>query len=463
MKNYDIIVIGAGSAGLNVAVFMNQIGLQVLLVEKNKIGGDCLNYGCIPSKALLSIAKTIASGKNSSHFGLKIEGKTDLKKIAKTIKERQNIIKKHENPKFLQEMGIDVQIGEAKFSGTEQIKVEKNNFSAKKFVIATGSRPNIPSIKGIENINYFTNENIFENTSLPKNLLVIGDGPIGIEMAQSYQRLGSQVTVVGRNKTILSKEDDEVSKLMQKILEKEGVKFILNSEPIEFKNKNSLIYQNHKKEKNEIKFNQVLIATGRKTNLDLNLKKAGVAYNQKKIITDKHLRTTNPNIYACGDVNGNFMFTHWAETEAALVIKNILSPFKKSLDKSQINWVTYTDPEIATFGIKPKNSTYKTIKIDLKDVDRAIATGINKGFLKLYIQKNKIIAGTMIAENAGEIVSELILAKTIKLPFKKMFDKVYAYPTMNRSNKKAVMEYIKQKLSPKTIKFLNLIFKIFNR
>jgi pyruvate/2-oxoglutarate dehydrogenase complex dihydrolipoamide dehydrogenase (E3) component len=471
--DYDLVVLGSGSAGLNFAVFGNTIKLKVLMVEKHLVGGDCLNYGCVPSKALISLAHSLGEARKAENLGLSVTGSVDMEKVAQTIKDRQDVIRAHENPDYFRQKGIDVVIGEPRFVSKNSIRMNDEEYSARRIVIATGSRPAVPPIEGLDGIDYFTNETIFANKELPENLLIIGAGPIGIEIAQAYQRLGSQVTVVDLADRILPREDVDVSEELSSVLEKEGVRFLLGVKPLRFEGNNSLIFEPLKKQEGAgeeiLTFDRVLIATGRRLNIDgLDLDKAGIQVENKRIVLDKYLRTTNKRVFVCGDAAGDFLFTHWAEYQASVMIRNLLSPFKKTVNRSNIAWVTYTDPEVASFGLRPaeperEGIAYKTITVPVKDVDRAICEGIQDGMLKVHLSKGKIVGGTLVAKNAGELAGELAAFMTLKLPFSRLYQRVYPYPTMARIHRKAVQKYLGEKLTPRNINILNKLFKLFNR
>lgn len=468
---YDIIVLGAGSAGLNIAVFMNTIKLKVLMVEKHLVGGDCLNYGCVPSKALISLAHTVGHARNAAQLGMDVNGAVDMEKVAETIAARQETIRVHENPGYFRQKGIDVEIGEPVFVSTDSIEINGKQCRARRIVIATGSRPAIPTIEGLDAVDYFTNETIFANRTLPERLLVLGAGPIGIEMAQAYQRLGSTVSLLDLAPRILPREDTEISEQLQKTLESEGVRFLMGMRPLRFSNKKTLLAEpmdDTGGTQQEIAFDALLLATGRKLNLEgLDLQTAGVRLKDNKLVLDKYLRTTNKKIYACGDVAGDYLFTHWAEYQAAIVINNMISPFKKQVDPTRIAWVTYTDPEVATFGLQPrqmeeKGIPFKTVSVPVKEADRAICEGIEDGLLKVHLGKGKVMGGTLMAKNAGELAGELISFMTLKLPFSKIYDRIYPYPTMARLHRKAVQKVLGEKLTPRNVKILNKLFKLFN-
>jgi pyruvate/2-oxoglutarate dehydrogenase complex dihydrolipoamide dehydrogenase (E3) component len=470
--NYDIIVLGAGSAGLNIAGFMNTLKLRVLLVEKRVVGGDCLNYGCVPSKALIAVAHTVGYARSAQKFGIHPVGTVEMKKVAETIAARQGVIRAHENPDYFRQKGIDVEIGTPRFVSGNSIEINGRECSARRIVIATGSRPAVPLIEGIDKVDYFTNETIFANRELPGTLLVIGGGPVGIELAQAYQRLGAQVIVLVRGDQILKKEDKDISGALLTVLKKEGIDFRLGFRPVRFVDKNTLIVaplSGRETGEQTITFDRVLIAAGRQPNIEgLDLENAGIKIENNKIITNKFLRTSNKRVYCCGDVAGDYLFTHWAEYQASLVIKNMLTPFKKSPDRSLIAWVTYTDPEVATFGLRSwqlekEDISYKTISLPMREVDRAICEGIDNGLLKVHISRGKIMGGTLMAKNAGEMVGELMSFMTLKIPFSRIYNRIYPYPTMARVHRKAVQKYLGEKLTPRVIGALKRLYRIFNR
>lgn len=467
---FDIIVIGAGSGGLNVAGFMNKAGFKTLLVEKDEenIGGDCLNTGCVPSKALIHTARLVHSARETESFGLNSSGGVDLGKVKNYIDERRGLIEKHENKKYFESIGMSVVIGEARFTGKNSVEVAGLEYTAKKIVLASGSRPRPLEIAGSENVEILTNETVFELSQLPEKFVIIGGGPIGMEIGQAYARLGSEVTILERGEQFLPKEDPEITEVLRARLEEEGVEIIFESEAKRFEGTSVLIYEKDGREQS-IEFSQILASVGRVTKFDdMDLEKAGIKLNERgKLITDKSLRTTNKNVSAVGDVVGGFQFTHAAEMHARVVISNFFSPFKKKFRPENIAWVTYTDPQIATFGrqekeLKEQNISYEVIETDFEDEDRAIVDNERKGLVKIFVSKDKILGGTMVGASAGELVQELILAQQANVPVSKVFEKTYPYPTATRINRKAISEHQAKKLTPRVKKILRLAYKIFS-
>jgi len=465
MMEYDIICIGAGSGGLNIAGFMNTVGFKVLLVDKSDphIGGDCLNWGCVPSKALIHISRMVYDAKEVSPFGLTVTGEIDLKKVMDYVRSKQDVIRAHENADYFRKKGMDVALGVAKFTGMNEIEVAGKKYTAKKIVLATGARPRIPPIPGIDKVNYQTNETIFNMEKLPQKFIVIGGGPIGIELGQVFNRLGSSVTVIDMVSKFLPKESEEIGAILHKQLVKEGMKFLFETKIKEFPSASSVIIEDKQGNTKTLEFDRVLISVGRQLNIDnLDIEKAGIEKEGYKLKVDEYLRTTNKNVLTCGDVAGSYQFTHAAELHAGLLINNFFKPVKKKLNNDFLSWVTYTYPEIATWGLneqqlKDRNINYEKLSLGFSDDDRAIVDDFTSGKLIVYLSKNKIIGGSMVTPNAGELFQELSLAMSAKLDIKHLFYKVYPYPTAARNNKKIISKIFSRKLTPiakKIMKFL---------
>ena len=462
---YDIIVVGAGSGGLNVAGFMNTVGFKTLLIDKTdrNIGGDCLNFGCVPSKALIHVSRIAREAKEAEKFGLKVSGDIDISKVTKYVYDKQEIIRLHDNADYFRKKGIEVAIGSAEFTGKNSVKVEGTVYEGKKIVIATGSRPRLLDLSGIEQVKYFTNETIFDIDFFPKRLLTIGGGPIGMELSQAFARLGSEVSVLEYSPKFLPKEASEIAEILKNRLENEGVKFYFNSRLKEFTSPNTITFTVDEKE-HTTGFDAVLVSIGRVLNIEgLQLEKAGIEVKDGKLKVDDYLKTTNKNVFVCGDIAGSYQFTHAAELHASVLFNNFFSPLKKKLTNDYLSWVTYTSPEIATFGLnkeelKRRGVDYKKVTIDLKDDDRAIVDEATDGLVILYISKNRIIGGSMIAEHAGELSQELSLAMSSKMNVKNIFNKTYPYPTASRINKSIILKHLSGKLTPFVKKFLRFMY-----
>lgn len=476
-NKFDIIVIGCGSAGLSVGLFMNKAGFKILMLSKTdqSIGGDCLNDGCVPSKSLIHVAKIINSAKKVSHFGLTITGEVDIKKTIAYVFEKQEVIRKHENASWLKEQGVKVALGNARFTDKNAIEVNGIKYSGKKIVIATGSRPRKLNIPGIELVKYYDNTNIFTLNNLPERILIIGGGPIGIEIAQALRRLGSEVTIVHQESHILEHDDSHVTNVLLNQLQKEGIEIILNAKIQGFNSATEAVISLHNGSSKIIQTDAIFVAIGRELNTEtLDLHKASIELKDKNIIVDKYLRTTNKNVFVCGDVAGNLQFSHAAEFHARIILNNLFLPIKKRLNNDHMSWVTFTDPELATFGLsekqlKERKINYERLEQDFDHDDRAIVDDYRYGKMILFISSKKlfksqhILGGTMICPNAGELVQELILANTNKLPINAIFNKIYPYPVASRINQKSIVQYKQKLLTERLTKVLRFVFKLFNQ
>lgn len=477
VKNeFDIIVIGTGSAGLSVGLFMNEAGFKVLMIDKSDhhIGGECLNDGCVPSKALIHVSKILSQAKLASNFGLCIKGKVDLKKVIKYVEQAQGHIRSHENKDWLEKQGIIVALGKAKFVGKKEIEVAGTIYKSNKIVIATGSKPRKLQIPGIEKVKYYDNENIFHTDEFPDRLLVIGGGPIGMEIGQAFNRLGSKVTVVHQGAHILEHDDTGVTDILLQQLKKEGIEFLMQSKTESFVSENEAWVKLKDGSTTKILFDAVFVGIGREMNLKpLQLEKAGIEVKDNKIVSDKHIRTTNKNVFLCGDVAGDLNFSHAAESHARMLINNFFSPLKKKLDNDNFSWVTFTDPELATFGLsekelKNRNKNYRRLETDFSEEDRAVTDNYRYGKSIMFISqgglfhKEKILGGTMVAPKAGELIQEMILANTSKLSINAIFNKIYPYPVATRINQKTIIEYKQEGLTMRIRKLLKMAYKIFS-
>lgn len=469
MKQYDLLVIGAGSAGLSVGISMKRLGFSVLIVEKSdhRIGGDCLNDGCVPSKALIHVSKQIHHARSVDRFGVKAAGEVDLAKVMQYVRERQDIIRAHENARYLRETeGIDVALGVAHFVGETEIEVVLNDgetmrATAKNIVLCTGSVPRQLEADGLDTVanvpgKLHTNQTIFSLETLPKRLLVVGAGPIGMELAQAFGRLGSAVTVVGSENRILDKELPDVSELLQKRLEQEGITFKLGRKVTAFPDVNTAEVTDENGQTATIPFDVVLVAIGRTFQYDaLKLSAAGIDLDDKgRLKINDYLQTTNKHVFAVGDAAagapaGQRLFSHGAELQASIVVGNFITPgvFEKKLTYQHFSWVTFTDPEVATFGFSEEDlnanwTAYEPIEYDFAHDDRAVIDDYEYARMILLVTPSglnpfspKILGGTVIAPKAGELIQELILAQQKDLTAGDFFNKTYPYPTASRVNK----------------------------
>jgi len=476
MKKYDVIVIGGGAAGLGSSGVANALGLKTLMIEKdnNNFGGDCTNYGCVPSKALIHLAHQFHQAKLASKFGLNVNGKANMGAILDHVHSLQDHIKGTEDAEALRSHGIDVVIGEASFSSKETIQVNGEAYTAKRIFLCTGSKPRHLTIEGMDTVKVYTNENIFfDCRSLPKDLIVIGGGPIGCELGQVFSRFGSNVTIVNRGSRLLNKEPEKVSNILEEQFIKEGLGIINNAEVKSFANGNAIVFSKDGT-KTELACDATLIAAGRIVNTKgLSLEKGGVALTERgKIKVDTYLQTTNKRVYAIGDAAGTYMFSHGAEKMVRQVWRNILVPvFKKKNTMSDLSWVTFTDPQVAHFGLTEKQiwdqglSHYRQDQ-NFEHDDRAILQDYTYGHLSIWfdgnknIGKKKILSGSMIAPQAGELMQELELAKHAKIPAKTIESRVYPYPVATRINQKALRGIMASTRTGWKLKLAKKIFRL---
>ena len=467
--DYNIIVIGGGSAGLVSSYIASAVKAKVALIEKHKMGGDCLNTGCVPSKALLRSAKMISYAKRAKEFGFK---KTtvdfDFKDVMKRVQNIIKIIEPHDSRKRYTALGVECIEGEAKILSPHNVEVNGIILTACSIIIATGAKPLVPNIPGLDQINYLTSDNVWDLKELPKKLLVLGGGPIGAEMAQAFSRLGAEVTVVEMAPQILIREDEEVIELVTERFVKEGIKVLISHKAKEFKN-NMLICE-HKSKDISIPFDKVIIALGRKANTEgFGLEELGVKIRETKTIeANAFLQTNIPSIYVCGDVTGPYQFTHTAAHQAWYACVNALfSPLKKfKVDYTVIPWATFTDPEVARVGLNEKdakiqNILYEVTTYDIDDLDRAIADSEAHGFIKVLTvpNKDKILGVTIVGRHAGDLIAEYILAMKYGLGMNKILATIHIYPTLAEANKYVAGNWKKEHLPIFAIKILEKFHK----
>ena len=445
---YDLAIIGAGSGGLSVAAAAAQFGQNVVLFEKSKMGGDCLNYGCVPSKALIAAAKQAHVFRTSGPYGISAaEPKVDFKKVHAHIRKVIAAIEPNDSAARLGKLGVKVVLSAAKFRDAKTLEAGDDIFSARRFVIATGSRPAVPPIPGLETVPYFTNETIFENRVLPKHLVIVGGGAIGMELAQAYRRLGSAVTIIEAFAP-LAKDDPELTAIVLESLWRDGVKILAHTTIKKIsKAKSGIVVETAGHGK--ITGSHLLVATGRTANVDgLNLEAAGVVYTAEGVTVGKGLRSSQKHIYAIGDVAGGLQFTHVANYHAGLVIRNALFRLPVTNRTDIIPHVTFTDPELAQVGLteaevqKKFGPSIKVVRWPFHDNDRAQAEGKTTGLIKAVIGKRgKILGVGIVGANAGEIIQPWVLAITKGLKIRAIAGMVAPYPTLGEINRRVAVNY----------------------
>ncbi len=432
MKRYDVIVIGAGGAGLSAAFTTAGFGKKTLLVEKYKTGGECTWNGCIPSKALIHLAE-LSHGEDQG----KPVSKNNSNLFKKVDSVRQNVYS-HESPEVLADRGVETLIGEARFTGPDSIEVNGESYSAGKFVLAVGSRALVPPIPGLAETDYLTNESLFDLKTLPKSILVMGGGPIGVEMAQALSRLGSKVTVVEMMDRILFREDPDAAQVIEEKLQAEGVTLLTGARAIEAGNISGGIVLTIESDhgRSILEAESLLVAIGRGSAVEgLNLEAAKVKTTPKGVEVNRYLQTSNPRIYAAGDVAGPFAFSHTAEYQGVRAALNILMPIRKKTDYSNVPWCTFTDPEIARTGMtedearKKYGNKIRVYTHRFEDTDRGRTAPGTRGLVKIILGPGSRVVGAHIAgPRAGELISEVQVLKTLGIGYHKLRGVIHPYP-----------------------------------
>jgi pyruvate/2-oxoglutarate dehydrogenase complex dihydrolipoamide dehydrogenase (E3) component len=471
-KSYNLVVIGAGAGGLVSAAGAAGVGARVALIEAHLLGGDCLNVGCVPSKALLRCARAAAEVRDAGRFGVKIDGKiaVDFGYVMERMRRLRAQISPVDSAKrYSEQLGVDLFMGKAVFTGKNSVKVNGKTLSFAKAVIATGGTAAIPNIPGLVDAPYLTNSTIFNLTELPQRFGVIGAGPIGLELAQAFQRLGSKVTVFSRSGQIMPKEDPEAVERVKESMIKDGVTFAFNSsyKRIEGQDDGPVRVILEKEGAERIfEFDALLIATGRKpTVAGLGLEQAGVEFDVRKgVAVNDKLQTTNPDIYAVGDVASKYQFTHMADFMARLVIKNALFFGGDKVSDLLIPWATYTDPEVAHVGLyekdlKERNIPFITFKREFSEVDRGIVDGTTSGYVKIHVEKGKdrILGATIVGSHAGDMISEITVAMQAGMGLGKLAGVIHPYPTTAEAIRQCGDAYNRERLTP-TVK--NIFHKL---
>lgn len=459
---YNLVVIGAGTAGLVAAAGAAGLGGKVALVERALMGGDCLNVGCVPSKAVIAAARRAAAVRDAGRFGVRSSGAVDIDFgfAMERMRRVRAAIAPHDSVQRFTDLGIDVFLGEARFVDKRSIVVNNNTtLSFKKAVIATGARAAVPPIPGLDSVRYLTNETIFSLTKLPRRLGVIGAGPIGCEMAQSFARLGSEVVLVETAHGILPREERDAAEIVRAALLRDGVKILCCGKEFALSNVSNgetrLTGYSHDQQFDKV-VDAVLVAVGRAPNIEsLDLEKAGVAYSSKGVKVDDLLRCTNRDIYAAGDVCSRFQFTHAADFMARLVLQNALFLGRKKMSRLVIPWAVYTDPEIAHIGLYPEEAKEQGVEIDtytqlMSGVDRAALDGESDGFVRIHTLKGKdtIVGATVVAAHAGDMIGEISLAMTHGIGLGKIAKAIHPYPTQAEAIRKVGDLYDRTRLTP---------------
>ena len=460
-KRYNLVVIGAGTAGLVTAAGAAGLGAKVALVEKHLLGGDCLNVGCVPSKCIIRSSRVMADIRDAKPFGIHVseDREADFSSVMERMRRLRAQMSHHDSVKRFQELGVDVFLGEGRFSGSDTLEVLGKTIRFKKAVIATGARAAEPPIEGLKEAGYLTNETVFSLTERPPHLIVFGAGPLGCELAQAFHRLGSKVTIVEMAPQFLTREDPDAASILANAFRRDGIDVRLNTKVrrVAVSENKKQIYLNADGKEEIIDVDEILVGAGRSPNVEgLNLEAVGVKYDKKRgVVVNDYLQTTNPRIYAAGDICLDYKFTHTADATARIVIQNALFLGRKKLSALTIPWCTYTDPEIAHVGMYEKDAKIRGIEIDtfiqpLKEVDRAIADGEEEGFTKIHVKRgtDKILGATIVARHAGEMISEITLSMVGNIGLKTISNVIHPYPTQAEAIKHVADAYNRTRLTP---------------
>jgi pyruvate/2-oxoglutarate dehydrogenase complex dihydrolipoamide dehydrogenase (E3) component len=463
-KKVDVAIIGAGSGGLTAAYTARGFGKSVLLIDKKKPGGECTWSGCIPSKTFINLANDIHTARRFSD--IKVNTAAMMQEIRKVI---ENVYA-DESIEVLNNDGIDFLMGTARFKNIRSIEVNGEEIDAKRIFICTGSSPVIPSIEGISNVEVLTDENFFLQEDLPESMIIMGAGAVGIEIAQALNRIGVTVDVVEMADSILPKEDMELTLILQRMLEKEGVRIHKSAKAVKLSGDDNKVIAllEGVNGKSTITANKILMAVGRLPNVDgLDLDNAGIKYTKKGIEVDGYLETSVKGVYATGDVVGPYMFSHMANAQSIRAVQNAILPFRKKINYQNVAWCTFTSPELANAGMsetEARNSHGDDIRVyrhSYDHIDRAKTKPGSSGIVKLILDKRGMVLGcTILGDNAGEIISDIQIVKTLGLKFSMLSRVIYPYPTygevLNKISKKVLAEKIGD------LKLVKLYRKYFN-
>lgn len=469
---YNLVVLGAGTAGLVSAAGAAALGARVALIEKHLLGGDCLNYGCVPSKAVIRAARVAETVREAADYGVHIGGnfRIDFNQAMERMRRLRAGISEHDSARRFRELGVEVFLGEGRVTSRSTVEVGGQRLEFSRAIIATGARAARPSFPGLAEAGFLTNETVFSLTELPRRLCVIGAGPIGCEMAQAFRRLGSEVCLITHGANILPKEDPDASAIVQRKFEQEGIRLVLGARILKVETVDGtkfVVFEQNGREEHAAS-DEVLVAIGRSPNVEgLNLEAAGVAYDKKGVSVDDHLRTTNSRIYAAGDICSHFKFTHAADAMARLALRNALFFGRSKASSLVIPWCTFTDPEVAHVGLYEEEARKRghqvlTHTVNMGEVDRAILDGATDGFARVHVdaKTGRILGATLVSEHAGESISEFVLAMTHGVPLSAFSSVIHPYPTQAEALKRLGDLSMRARLKPWLRKMFGAYFRI---
>ncbi len=456
---YNLVVLGAGTAGLVTALGAAGLGAKVALVERHLLGGDCLNVGCVPSKCLIRSSRVVADLRDAEAYGVRKGGsEADFPAVMERMRRLRSRISVHDSAERVRSLGVDLFFGQGRFVSEDAVEVEGRVLRFRKAVIATGARAVQPPVPGLVEAGFLTNETVFSLTERPRRLAVFGAGPLGCELAQAFRRLGSEVTIIERHGQFLAREDPDAARILADSFRRDGIRMLLNTEvqSVERTAAGKLLHTVTDVPE-VIAVDEILVGAGRAPNVeDLGLEKVGVVFDSRAgVVVNDRLQTTNPRVYAAGDVCLRHKFTHTADASARIVIQNALFWGRKRLSALTVPWCTYTDPEIAHVGLYERDAEEQgialaTFSVPLDDVDRAVLDGESEGFVKIQVRKgtDRIIGATIVARHAGEMISEISLAMVGGLGLRTIAAVIHPYPTQAEGIKRAADAFNRSRLTP---------------
>ena len=447
--DYDLTIIGGGSGGLTAARLASSLGARVLLIDKERLGGDCLYAGCVPSKSLLHIAQIVQQAKEAMHMGA-ITPHMDID-MAKIVAYIQGVIERVHEAEHVYTDDVTVKFGRAAFKEPRTLVLNDEEITSHAILLATGSHPAVPIVEGLAEVGYLTNEDVFSLVNLPSSIIVVGGGPVGVELGQALARLGVRVTLLQKSERILPREDPDVSATITSILQSEGITIATSTHLLQVgRNGNKkVVTAQHNNQFAIYEADEILVAAGRQPNIEgLNLEAAGVVFHAKGIQVDKHLQTSTAHIFAIGDVIGEYLFTHVAAYQAGIAVRNALLPIgKKKVNYKVVPWCTFTDPEAARIGLtaveaEEQYQQVRVITFPWADIDRAQTESAPTGFIKLVLagKKEQIVGVHMVGKHAGELLGEIGLAMQHNLTLSAILGTIHAYPTFHTGLQQAAFE-----------------------
>ena len=473
LERYDLLVIGGGTGGLVSAAIGAALGARVALVERALLGGDCLNYGCVPSKAILRASRSWAEARESADRfgGPMVEGKGDFAAIMERMREIRADISSVDGAQRFTDLGVHVFLGEADFDGPDSVRVGEDRLRFRRAILATGARAAVPPIPGLSETSFLTNETVFNLNEIPERLLVLGAGPIGCELAQAFARFGSRVTLLDMANRPLPREEPEASRVLLQALERDGVTFLGGAEIQEVGEKNGgekvVHFQRNGVRDETAEGDALLVALGRAPNVKMGLEAAEVAFTRSGVEVDDRLRTTNPRIYAVGDVASSYQFTHVADAQARMAVRNALFFGRSKASSLVIPAATYTSPEVARVGptaaeLTATGAQVETLTVPFHDVDRARLDGDEEGFVQVHVRegKDEILGATIVAPHAGDLISQVTQAMKLGAGLEALGDVIFPYPTTAEAIRKAADQHRRKRLTPRAQRFFSAFFKL---